>query len=110
MTVVDEVYTMERLENVLKHGHTTFETIELDFSAMWNEALEAFQYQRSIRVKIHNLSRMLWFTTCKGQLLSVVYSSGGVDINISVDQFTFGAPTDWDVRAWISDMAKELMP
>jgi hypothetical protein len=110
MTVVDEVYTMERLEEVLKRDHTTFETIELDFSAMWNEQREAFQYQRSIRVKIHNLSRMLWFTTCKGQLLSVVYSSGGVDINISVDQFTFGAPTDWDVRAWIAQMAKELMP
>jgi len=110
MTVVDEVYTMDRLEEVLKHGHTTFETIELDFSAMWNEALEAFQYQRSIRVKIHNLSRMLWFTTCKGQLLSVVYSSCGVDINISAEQFTMGAPDDWQIRSWIGDMAKELMP
>jgi hypothetical protein len=110
MTVVEEVYTMERLEDVLKRDHTTFETIELDFSAMWNEALEAFQYQRSIRVKIHNLSRMLWFTTCKGELLSVVYSSGGVDINISAEQFSWGAPSDWDVRAWIAQMAKELMP
>ena len=110
MTVADDVYTMERLEEVLKRDQTTFETIEIDFSAMWNEQREAYQYQRSIRVSIHNLSRMLWFTTCKGELLSVVYSSGGVDINISVDQFTFGAPTDWDVRAWIAQMAKELMP
>jgi hypothetical protein len=53
---------------------------------------------------------MLWFTTCKGELLSVVYSSGGVDINISIDQFTQGAPDDWGVRAWIAQMAKELMP
>jgi hypothetical protein len=110
MTVVDEVYTMERLEEVLKRDQTTFETIELDFSAMWNEALEAYQYQRSIRVSTHNLARMLWFTTCKGQLLSVVYSSGGVDINISIEQFTMGAPDDWGVRAWIAQMAKELMP
>jgi hypothetical protein len=110
MTVADDVYTMERLEDVLRHGHTTFETIELDFSAMWNEALEAYQYQRSIRVSTHNLARMLWFTTCKGQLLSVVYSSGGVDINISIEQFTMGAPDDWGIRAWIAQMAKELMP
>jgi hypothetical protein len=53
---------------------------------------------------------MLWFTTCKGQLLSVVYSSGGVDINISIEQFTMGAPDDWGIRAWIAQMAKELMP
>jgi hypothetical protein len=110
MTVVDEVYTMERLENVLRHGHTTFENVELDFSTVWNEARGAYQYQRSIRVSIHNLSRMLWFTTCKGELLNVVYSSGGVDINISIDQFTQGAPDDWGVRAWIAQMASELMP
>jgi hypothetical protein len=110
MTVVDEVYTMERLEEVLKRDHTTFETIELDFSAMWNEARGAYQYQRSIRVSIHNLSRMLWFTTCKGELLNVVYSSGGVDINISIDQFTQGAPDDWGVRAWVAQMASQLMP
>ena len=110
MTVVDEVYTMERLEDVLKRDQTTFETIELDFSAMWNEARGAYQYQRSIRVSIHNLSRMLWFTTCKGNLLHVVYSSGGVDINIGIEQFTMGAPDDWGIRAWIAQMAKELMP
>ena len=110
MAVADDVYTMERLEEVLKRDQTTFETIELDFSAMWNEARGAYQYQRSIRVSIHNLSRMLWFTTCKGELLSVVYSSGGVDINIDVEQFTMGAPSDWQIRSWIGDMAKELMP
>jgi hypothetical protein len=110
MTVVEEVYTMERLEDVLKHGHTTFETIELDFSAMWNESLEAYQYQRSIRVSTLNLARMLWVTTCKGELLSVVYSSGGVDIHIDVEQFTLGAPSDWQIKSWIGDMAKELMP
>jgi len=110
MTVVDEVYTMERLEEVLKRDHTTFETIELDFSAMWNEAREAYQYQRSIRVSIHNLSRMLWFTTCKGNLLHVVYSSGGVDIHIDVDQFTLGAPSDWQIRQWIGEMSSQLMP
>jgi hypothetical protein len=110
MTVADDVYTMERLEDVLKRDQTTFETIEIDFSAMWNEARGAYQYQRSIRVSIHNLSRMLWFTTCKGELLNVVYSSGGVDINISAEQFSWGAPSDWDVRTWIAQMAKELMP
>jgi hypothetical protein len=110
MTVVDEVYTMERLEEVLKRDQTTFETIEIDFSAMWNEAREAYQYQRSIRVSIHNLSRMLWFTTCKGNLLHVVYSSGGVDIHIDVDQFTMGAPSDWQIRQWIGEMASQLMP
>jgi len=110
MTVVEEVYTMERLEDVLKHGHTTFENVELDFSSVWNEALGAWQYQRSLRCTIHNIARMLWFTTCKGELLSVVYSSGGVDIHIDVEQFTMGAPSDWQIKSWIGDMAKELMP
>jgi hypothetical protein len=53
---------------------------------------------------------MLWFTTCKGNLLHVVYSSGGVDIHIDVEQFTLGAPSDWQIKSWIGDMAKELMP
>ena len=110
MTVADDVYTMERLEDVLRHGHTTFENVELDFSSVWNETLGAWQYQRSLRCTLHNISRMLWFTTCKGELLSAVYSSGGVDIHISVDQFTQGAPDDWQIRKWIGDMAKELMP
>jgi hypothetical protein len=110
MTVADDVYTMERLENVLRHGHTTFETIEIDFSTVWNETLGAWQYQRSLRCTLHDISRMLWFTTCKGELLNVVYSSGGVDINISIDQFTQGAPDDWGVRAWIAQMASQLMP
>jgi hypothetical protein len=110
MTVADDVYTMERLEDVLRHGHTTFENVELDFSSVWNETLGAWQYQRSIRVSIHNLARMLWFTTCKGQLLSAVYSSGGVDIHISVDQFTMGAPDDWQIRKWIGEIASQLMP
>ena len=110
MTVVDEVYTMERLENVLQHGHTTFENVELDFSTVWNETLGAWQYQRSLRCTLHNISRMLWFTTCKGNLLNVVYSSGGVDIHIDVDQFTLGAPSDWQIRQWIGEMASQLMP
>jgi hypothetical protein len=110
MTVADDVYTMERLENVLRHGHTTFENIEIDFSTVWNEQRGAWQYQRSLRCTIHNIARMLWFTTCKGDLLTVVYSSGGVDIHIDVEQFTLGAPSDWQIRSWIGDMAKELMP
>ena len=110
MTVADDVYTMERLENVLRHGHTTFENVELDFSSVWNETLGAWQYQRSLRCTLHNISRMLWFTTCKGNLLHVVYSSNGVDIHIDVEQFTLGAPSDWQIRSWIGDMAKELMP
>jgi hypothetical protein len=110
MTVADDVYTMERLENVLRHGQTTFENVELDFSSVWNESLGAWQYQRSLRCTLHNISRMLWFTTCKGNLLHVVYSSGGVDIHIDVEQFTLGAPSDWQIKSWIGDMAKELMP
>jgi hypothetical protein len=110
MTVADDVYTMERLDDVLRHGHTTFENIEIDFSTVWNEQRGAWQYQRSLRCTIHNIARMLWFTTCKGDLLTVVYSSGGVDIHIDVEQFTLGAPSDWQIRSWIGDMAKELMP
>jgi hypothetical protein len=110
MTVADDVYTMERLEDVLKRDQTTFENIEIDFSTVWNEQRGAWQYQRSLRCTIHNIARMLWFTTCKGDLLTVVYSSGGVDIHIDVEQFTMGAPDDWGIRAWIAQMAKELMP
>jgi hypothetical protein len=110
MEVLDNVYTMERLEAVLRKDHTTFESIELDFDAMWSEQAGAWIYTRKICVAIHNLRRTLWFTTCKGQLQSATYSSGGVDINIGIDQFTFGAPDDWEIRKWMGQMASELMP
>jgi hypothetical protein len=63
-----------------------------------------------IRVASVNTSRTLWFTTVKGQLQNVTYSSGGVDIIIGIDQFTWGAPDDWQIRKWIGQMASELMP
>jgi hypothetical protein len=110
MEVLDNVYTMERLEAVLRKDHTTFESIELDFDSMWSEQAGAWIYTRKISVAIHNLRRTLWFTTCKGHLQSATYSSGGVDINISIDQFTFGAPDDWEIRKWMGQMASELMP
>lgn len=110
MEVLDNVYTMERLEAVLRKDHTTFENIELDFDSMWSEQAGAWIYTRMIRVTIHNTSRTLWFTTVKGQLQNVTYSSGGVDIIIGIDQFTFGAPDDWEIRKWIGQMASELMP
>jgi hypothetical protein len=110
MEVLDNVYTMERLEAVLRKDHTTFESIELDFDAMWSEQAGGWIYTRKITVAIHNLHRTLWFTTCKGQLRNVTYSSGGVDIFIGVDQFTAGAPDDWAIRKWIGEMASQLMP
>jgi hypothetical protein len=110
MEVLDNVYTMERLEAVLRKDHTTFESIELDFDSMWSEQAGAWIYIRKISVAIHNLRRTLWFTTCKGYLQSATYSSGGVDITIGIDQFTFGAPDDWEIRKWMGQMASELMP
>ena len=110
MEVLDSVYTMERLEAVLRKDHTTFETIELDFGAKFSETDGAWIYTRMIRVAIHDVRRTLWFTTCKGHLQNVIYSSNGVDIFISVDQFAEGAPDDWAIRKWIGQMASELMP
>jgi len=110
METLDNVYTMERLESVLRKDHTTFESIELDFDSMWSEQAGAWIYTRKICVAIHNLRRTLWFTTCKGSLQSVTYSSGGVDIIIDAEQFTFGAPDDWGIRKWIGEMASQLMP
>jgi hypothetical protein len=110
MEVLDNVYTMERLEAVLRKDHTTFENIELDFDARWSDNEDAWIYTRMIRVTIHNTSRTLWFTTVKGSLQNATYSSGGVDIIIGIDQFTFGAPDDWEIRKWIGQMASELMP
>ena len=110
MEVLDNVYTMERLESVLRKDQTTFESIELDFDARWSDNEDAWIYTRMIRVTIHNTSRTLWFTTVKGSLQNVTYSSGGVDIIIGIDQFTFGAPDDWEIRKWIGQMASELMP
>ena len=110
MEVIENVYTMERLESVLRKDHTTFENIELDFDAMWSEQAGGWIYTRKITVAIHNLRRTLWFKTCKGNLLDVTYSSGGVDIFIGVDQFSDGAPDDWQIRKWIGQMASELMP
>ncbi len=110
METLDNVYTMERLEEVLRKDHTTFDSIELDFDARWSENEGAWIYTRMIRVASVNTSRTLWFTTVKGQLQNVTYSSNGVDIVISIDQFTFGAPDDWQIRKWIGQMASELMP
>ena len=110
MEVIENVYTMERLEAVLRKDHTTFDSIELDFDARWSDNEDAWIYTRMIRVTIHNTSRTLWFTTVNGQLQNVTYSSGGVDIIIGIDQFTFGAPDDWEIRKWIGQMASELMP
>ena len=110
MEVLDSVYTMERLEAVLRKDHTTFENVELDFDAKWSETDGAWIYTRMIRVALHDVRRTLWFTTCKGNLQSVTYSSNGVDIIIDVNQFTDGAPDDWEIRKWIGQMASELMP
>lgn len=110
MEVLDNVYTMERLEEVLRKDHTTFENIELDFGAKFSETDGAWIYTRMIRVALHDVRRTLWFTTCKGNLQSVTYSSGGVDIIIDAEQFTFGAPDDWEIRKWIGEMASQLMP
>ena len=110
MEVIENVYTMERLEAVLRKDHTTFESIELDFDAMWSEQAGGWIYTRKICVAIHNLRRTLWFKTIKGQLIDVTYSSCGVDIHIGVDQFAMGAPDDWEIRKWIGEMASQLMP
>ena len=110
MEVIENVYTMERLESVLRKDHTTFESIELDFDAMWSEQAGGWIYTRKITVAIHNLRRTIWFTTCKGNLINATYSSGGVDIIIDAEQFTHGAPDDWGIRKWIGEMASQLMP
>ena len=59
MEVLDSVYTMERLESVLRKDHTTFENIELDFGAKWSETDGAWIYTRMIRVALDRKSTRL---------------------------------------------------